>query len=62
MLLQTQCVNTSGQIETDEGPDFKLDAKNKITQNLLPPHPKGEDWERVYANEKPLINIIRRNF
>ena len=38
-------LNTSGVPDTNECPDFKLEAVNKMLQHWLPKVPAGIDWQ-----------------
>ena len=57
-VTKTWSLNTSGMPGTGEGPDFKLEEKNKIIQGWVPSVPAGPDWERACANDGAL-GILR---
>ena len=61
-VTKTWSINTSGVKGTGEGPDFKLEEKNKVIQNWIPSVPYGPDWERACANEGSLSNLRKKVF
>ena len=59
-VLQCWSLNTSGIAETNEGPDFKLEAINKTLQHWLPANPDGKDWKQVCCQHDDLAKL-RKN-
>ena len=61
-VCKTWSINTSGIPGTGEGPDFKLEEKNKVIQNWVPSVPYGPDWVRACANEASLSELRKKVF
>ena len=54
---QTWSINTSGVLNTNEGPDFKLEAINKALQHWLPANPGGQDWQQCCCQHDHLVKF-----
>jgi hypothetical protein len=57
LINATMSINLSGQKYTGEGPDFKLEAVNRVVQRSLPAVPSGKDWMTACVNYHQLKEL-----
>ena len=62
LIKISSSINTSGNMGSNEGPDFKLESINKQTQHWVPKVPSGTDWENICCNYDTLTLLRGETF
>lgn len=61
-VLHNMSINTTGNPNTGEGADFRLEEVNKQIQFWLPNIPSPKDWKMVCCNYSDLATLRRNTF